>query len=79
MTKKPSHRLVHIADKEYRDQHGKTQTKTTYTELAVVWPTEKGGLSVYLPDGITVSGRLLIQPIAERSPAAEAAPFEEAQ
>lgn len=52
----PTHNLVSV--------HGEGE-KARYTQIAALWPTKRGdgGLTGEIPQGITITGRVLVQPV----------------
>ncbi len=66
--KRPSHRLVLVSERSFF-RNNKPETKTTYSEICALWPTEKGNLSGEIPAGMALTGRIIIA-AADTKPAA---------
>ena len=56
MSNKPTHYLSVITTSGER---------SVFTRIASLWPTEKGGLVGSIPDGVTITGRFVIQSVKQ--------------
>lgn len=63
---RPTHRLVLVSERQIIRDH-KPTTRTTYSEICGLWPTEKGNLSGEIPSGMSLTGRVIITP-ADKAP-----------
>lgn len=61
---RPTHHLSLVTERQTKD----SKPRAIYTEIAPLWPTEKGNLSGEIPAGVMITGRILIT-TAERKPA----------
>ena len=53
---RPTHHLNLVTEYETKDG----QIKSRYHEIAPLWTTERGNLTGEIPQGVTITGRLLI-------------------
>ena len=56
MSNRPTHHLSLVTEHATKDG----EVKRRFHEIAPLWRTEKGNISGQIPDGMTLSGRILI-------------------
>lgn len=54
-----------LKSREYTNSQG--EVKTAYTTVGAAWDLDKGGMSLQIEDGISVTGKLVILPRRDRA------------
>lgn len=68
---KPTHRLLLASEREIRTANS-SSTRTIYTEICGLWPTKSGGMAGEIPQGMSLSGSVVIVPADRQTAQADA-------